>query len=114
MHSVHHTCSGGKENYFIGMMLKKSRITLLDSEIVTYPTTSMMRNLLVAQVGARDHSVHLHSVDRPEQFFFLKPGAVQRPEVLPHDVPLRELQGQRRRADEAAETGDEEDGRGAR
>ncbi|XP_044043180.1 tyrosyl-DNA phosphodiesterase 2-like [Siniperca chuatsi] len=41
---------GGKEGYFIGMMLKKSRITLLDSEIVPYPTTQMMRNLLVAQV----------------------------------------------------------------
>ncbi|XP_038570886.1 tyrosyl-DNA phosphodiesterase 2-like isoform X2 [Micropterus salmoides] len=41
---------GGKEGYFIGMMLKKSRITLLDSEIVDYPTTRMMRNLLVAQV----------------------------------------------------------------
>ncbi|XP_075950915.1 tyrosyl-DNA phosphodiesterase 2-like [Anarhichas minor] len=41
---------GGKEGYFIGMLLKKSRITLLDSETVAYPTTRMMRNLLVAQV----------------------------------------------------------------
>uniref|UniRef100_UPI0037E97A7F tyrosyl-DNA phosphodiesterase 2-like n=1 Tax=Semicossyphus pulcher TaxID=241346 RepID=UPI0037E97A7F len=41
---------GGKEDYFTGMMLKKSRITLLDSEIVSYQTTRMMRNLLVAQV----------------------------------------------------------------
>ncbi|XP_068576005.1 tyrosyl-DNA phosphodiesterase 2-like [Cebidichthys violaceus] len=41
---------GGKEGYFIGMMLKKSRVTLLDSEIVAYPTSRMMRNLLVAQV----------------------------------------------------------------
>nr|XP_040033275.1 tyrosyl-DNA phosphodiesterase 2-like isoform X2 [Gasterosteus aculeatus aculeatus] len=41
---------GGKEGYFIGMMLKKSRITLLDSETVAYPTSGMMRSLLVAQV----------------------------------------------------------------
>lgn len=32
------------------MMLKKSRVKFLESEIVTYPTTQMMRNLLVAQV----------------------------------------------------------------
>ncbi|XP_054479487.1 tyrosyl-DNA phosphodiesterase 2-like [Anoplopoma fimbria] len=39
-----------KEGYFIGIMLKKSRITLLHSEIVDYPTTRQARNLLVAQV----------------------------------------------------------------
>ncbi|XP_051283888.1 tyrosyl-DNA phosphodiesterase 2-like isoform X1 [Dicentrarchus labrax] len=41
---------GGNEGYFIGMMLKKSRITLLHSELVTYPSSRMMRNLIVAQV----------------------------------------------------------------
>ncbi|XP_040887945.1 tyrosyl-DNA phosphodiesterase 2-like [Toxotes jaculatrix] len=50
---------GGKENYFTGMMLKKSRITLLDSEIVSYPTTQMMRNLLVAQVLFRGQKLCL-------------------------------------------------------
>ncbi len=44
--------SGGEEGYFTGMMLKKSRVKFLESEIVTYPTTQMMRNLLVAQVCA--------------------------------------------------------------
>lgn len=48
--------AGGKEGYFIGMMLKKSRITLLDSETVAYPTSGMMRSLLVAQVGAQNIS----------------------------------------------------------
>lgn len=43
-------CPGGDEGYFTGMMLKKTRVKLLESEIVTYPTTQMMRNLLVAQV----------------------------------------------------------------
>uniref|UniRef100_A0A8C4DIU6 Tyrosyl-DNA phosphodiesterase 2 n=1 Tax=Dicentrarchus labrax TaxID=13489 RepID=A0A8C4DIU6_DICLA len=38
---------GGNEGYFIGMMLKKSRITLLHSELVTYPSSRMMRNLIV-------------------------------------------------------------------
>ncbi|XP_059205586.1 tyrosyl-DNA phosphodiesterase 2 [Centropristis striata] len=41
---------GGEDNYFTGMMLKKSRVKFLESQIVTYPTTQMMRNLLVAQV----------------------------------------------------------------
>lgn len=43
---------GGDEGYFTGMMLKKTRVKLLESEVVAYPTTQMMRNLLVAQVGA--------------------------------------------------------------
>lgn len=34
------------------MMLKKSRVKLVESEIIPYPTTQMMRNLLVAQVRA--------------------------------------------------------------
>ncbi|KAM4630761.1 tyrosyl-DNA phosphodiesterase 2-like isoform 2-T2 [Polymixia lowei] len=41
---------GGEDGYFTGMMLKKSRVKLLESQIVTYPTTKMMRNLLIAQV----------------------------------------------------------------
>ncbi|XP_068189439.1 tyrosyl-DNA phosphodiesterase 2 [Antennarius striatus] len=41
---------GNEEGYFTGMMLKKSRLKFLESEIVAYPTTQMMRNLLVAQV----------------------------------------------------------------
>ncbi|KAM3850214.1 zinc finger MYM-type protein 1-like [Diretmus argenteus] len=36
---------------FTGMLLKNSRVTLLESEIVTYPTTKMTRNLLVAKVA---------------------------------------------------------------
>ncbi|CAI5690733.1 unnamed protein product [Oreochromis niloticus] len=41
---------GAEEGYFTGMLLKKSRVTLVESEIVPYRTTQMMRNLLVAQV----------------------------------------------------------------
>lgn len=44
--------TGGEDAYFTGMMLKKSRVKLLESEKVPYPTTQMMRNLLVAQVCA--------------------------------------------------------------
>ncbi|XP_054620032.1 tyrosyl-DNA phosphodiesterase 2 [Dunckerocampus dactyliophorus] len=42
---------GNEDGYFTGMMLKKARVKLLESEIVAYPTTRMMRNLLVAQVS---------------------------------------------------------------
>ncbi|KAM8840247.1 tyrosyl-DNA phosphodiesterase 2 [Spinachia spinachia] len=41
---------GGEDGYFTGIMLKKTRVRFLESEIVSYPTTQMMRNLLVAQV----------------------------------------------------------------
>ncbi|KAM8767813.1 tyrosyl-DNA phosphodiesterase 2 [Acanthopagrus latus] len=41
---------GGEEGYFTGIMLKKSRVKFRESEIIPYPTTQMMRNLLIAQV----------------------------------------------------------------
>lgn len=44
-------CPGGEEGYFTGVMLKKSRVKFLQSEIVPFPMTQMMRNLLVVQVG---------------------------------------------------------------
>uniref|UniRef100_A0A667WNK0 Tyrosyl-DNA phosphodiesterase 2 n=1 Tax=Myripristis murdjan TaxID=586833 RepID=A0A667WNK0_9TELE len=50
---------GGEEGYFTGIMLKKSRVKLLESEIVTYPTTQMMRNLLIAQVNFKGQSLCL-------------------------------------------------------
>ncbi|XP_068603416.1 tyrosyl-DNA phosphodiesterase 2 [Brachionichthys hirsutus] len=50
---------GGEEQYFTGMMLKKSRVRFLESEIFAYPTTQMMRNLLVAQVEFRGQKLCL-------------------------------------------------------
>ncbi|XP_041740106.1 tyrosyl-DNA phosphodiesterase 2 isoform X2 [Coregonus clupeaformis] len=48
---------GGKEGYFTGLMLKKSRVKLLNSDVISYPTTQMMRNLLVAEVKFRDQEL---------------------------------------------------------
>ncbi|XP_037552301.1 tyrosyl-DNA phosphodiesterase 2-like [Nematolebias whitei] len=50
---------GGEEGYFTMMLLKKSRLTLLNSEIVIFPNTHQMRNLLVAQVLFRDQKLLL-------------------------------------------------------
>ncbi|XP_029370310.1 tyrosyl-DNA phosphodiesterase 2 isoform X2 [Echeneis naucrates] len=50
---------GGEDGYFTGMMLKRSRVKLLASEIITYPTTQMMRNLLVAQVDFKGQKLCL-------------------------------------------------------
>uniref|UniRef100_UPI0037E989F2 tyrosyl-DNA phosphodiesterase 2 n=1 Tax=Semicossyphus pulcher TaxID=241346 RepID=UPI0037E989F2 len=50
---------GGEDGYFTGMMLKKSRVKFLESEIVTYPTTQMMRNLLVAQASFKGQKLCL-------------------------------------------------------
>lgn len=41
---------GGRNGCFTGMLLKKSRVKLVESEMVAYPTTKMRRNLLVVQV----------------------------------------------------------------
>lgn len=49
----------GEEGYFTGMMLKRSRVKFLESEVVAYPTTQMMRNLLVAQVEFKGHKLCL-------------------------------------------------------
>ncbi|XP_018411794.1 PREDICTED: tyrosyl-DNA phosphodiesterase 2 [Nanorana parkeri] len=42
--------TGNEDGYFTAIMLKKSRAILVNQEIVPFPTTSMMRNLLVANV----------------------------------------------------------------
>ncbi|XP_073487262.1 tyrosyl-DNA phosphodiesterase 2 isoform X2 [Aquarana catesbeiana] len=50
--AVSYTIITGNDNeYFTAIMLKKSRATLVSQEIIPFPTTSMMRNLLVAHVG---------------------------------------------------------------
>ncbi|KAL4629949.1 tyrosyl-DNA phosphodiesterase 2-like [Arapaima gigas] len=50
---------GNEDGYFTAIMLKKSRVKLLKSEIVPYPTTQMLRNLLVAEVKFLDWDVCL-------------------------------------------------------
>lgn len=42
---------GNEDCYFTAVMLKKSRVKLLKTEIIPFPSTSMMRNLLTVQVG---------------------------------------------------------------
>ncbi|XP_032436185.1 tyrosyl-DNA phosphodiesterase 2 [Xiphophorus hellerii] len=85
---------GGEEAYFTGMMLKKSRVKFLESEIVTYPTTQMMRNLLVAQVTFKGQKLclmtsHLesckgHAQERMKQLHMV----MQRMKDAPDDVAV--------------------------
>ncbi|NWU41890.1 TYDP2 phosphodiesterase, partial [Hylia prasina] len=42
---------GNTDGYFTAIMLKKSRVKLLKQEIIPFPTTAMMRNLLVVHVS---------------------------------------------------------------
>uniref|UniRef100_A0A668TXY5 Tyrosyl-DNA phosphodiesterase 2 n=1 Tax=Oreochromis aureus TaxID=47969 RepID=A0A668TXY5_OREAU len=44
---------GGEKGYFTGMLLKKSRVKFVESEIVAYRTTQMNRNLLVVIVNGQ-------------------------------------------------------------
>ncbi|XP_067267143.1 tyrosyl-DNA phosphodiesterase 2 [Chanodichthys erythropterus] len=50
---------GNDDGYFTAIMLKKSRVKLLESEIICYPTTQMLRNLLVAQVTFSGQKLYL-------------------------------------------------------
>ncbi|OXB66145.1 hypothetical protein ASZ78_004004 [Callipepla squamata] len=42
---------GNVDGYFTAMLLKKQRVKVLKQEIIRFPTTSMMRNLLVVHVN---------------------------------------------------------------
>lgn len=55
----YHIIEGGEEGYFTGMMLKRSRVQVVDSEIVAYPTTQMMRNLLVVQATFKGQKLRI-------------------------------------------------------
>ncbi|CAM4632971.1 unnamed protein product [Leuciscus chuanchicus] len=50
---------GSDDGYFTAIMLKKSRVKLLESEIISYPTTQMLRNLLVAQATFSGKKLYL-------------------------------------------------------
>ncbi|KAM4688326.1 tyrosyl-DNA phosphodiesterase 2 isoform 2-T2 [Discoglossus pictus] len=51
--------AGNEDGYFTAIMLKKSRVRLISQEIIPYPTTSMMRNLLVANVNISGNNICL-------------------------------------------------------
>ncbi|XP_029977139.1 tyrosyl-DNA phosphodiesterase 2 [Salarias fasciatus] len=84
----------GEDNYFTGMMLKKSRVKFEESEVVSYPTTQMMRNLLVARVSFRGQKLclmtsHLesckaHGQERMKQLRLV----MQRMQEAPDDVTV--------------------------
>ncbi|XP_061571363.1 tyrosyl-DNA phosphodiesterase 2-like [Cololabis saira] len=50
---------GGETGYFTAMLLRTSGLTLLDTQIIPFPNTRMMRNLLVAQVLFRGQKLCL-------------------------------------------------------
>uniref|UniRef100_A0A8C8DEN4 Tyrosyl-DNA phosphodiesterase 2 n=2 Tax=Oryzias sinensis TaxID=183150 RepID=A0A8C8DEN4_9TELE len=50
---------GGEIGYFTTILLKKTRVTLLDSKILPFRYSRMMRNLLIAQVMFRGQKVCL-------------------------------------------------------
>ncbi|NXK49860.1 TYDP2 phosphodiesterase, partial [Chauna torquata] len=50
---------GNIDGYFTAMLLKKSRVKLLKQEIIHFPTTSMMRNLLVVHVSVSGNELCL-------------------------------------------------------
>ncbi|XP_075600689.1 tyrosyl-DNA phosphodiesterase 2 [Balearica regulorum gibbericeps] len=50
---------GNVDGYFTAIMLKKSRVKLLKHETIPFPTTSMMRNLLVVHVSVSGNELCL-------------------------------------------------------
>ncbi|XP_075682678.1 tyrosyl-DNA phosphodiesterase 2 [Rhinoderma darwinii] len=51
--------TGNEDGYFTAIMLKKTRVRLISKEIVTFPSTVMMRNLLIANVNICGHNICL-------------------------------------------------------
>ncbi|CAH2284493.1 tyrosyl-DNA phosphodiesterase 2 [Pelobates cultripes] len=51
--------AGNDEGYFTAIMLKNSRVKLISQEIVPYPNTTMMRNLLIANVNLSGNHICL-------------------------------------------------------
>ncbi|XP_040288823.1 tyrosyl-DNA phosphodiesterase 2 isoform X1 [Bufo bufo] len=51
--------TGEEDGYFTAIMLKKSRVKLISQEIVPFPSTVMMRNLLVVNVNICGHNICL-------------------------------------------------------
>ncbi|XP_062847358.1 tyrosyl-DNA phosphodiesterase 2 [Trichomycterus rosablanca] len=63
---------GSEDGYFSGILLRKSRVELLQSTIVKYPTTEMSRNLLMAEATFSGHQLcfmtsHLESMKASSQ-----------------------------------------------
>ncbi|XP_015270214.1 PREDICTED: tyrosyl-DNA phosphodiesterase 2 [Gekko japonicus] len=48
---------GNTEGYFTAIMLKKSRVRVLKDEIIPFPTTSMMRNLLAVHANISGNEI---------------------------------------------------------
>ncbi|MBZ3883232.1 Tyrosyl-DNA phosphodiesterase 2 [Sciurus carolinensis] len=51
--------TGHEEGYFTAIMLKKSRVKLKSQEIVPFPSTKMMRNLLCVHVSLSGNDLYL-------------------------------------------------------
>ncbi|XP_029592603.1 tyrosyl-DNA phosphodiesterase 2 [Salmo trutta] len=51
----YHLLPGSDRSYFTAILLRKSRVQLLGSSLVNYPTTEMRRNLLMAHVSFLGH-----------------------------------------------------------
>ncbi|XP_064409566.1 tyrosyl-DNA phosphodiesterase 2 isoform X2 [Latimeria chalumnae] len=51
--------AGNEEGYFTAIMLKKTRVKLLNQEITSFPTTTMLRNLLTVHVKISGSEIYL-------------------------------------------------------
>ncbi|XP_015349670.2 tyrosyl-DNA phosphodiesterase 2 isoform X1 [Marmota marmota marmota] len=51
--------TGHEEGYFTAIMLKKSRVKLKSQEIIPFPSTKMMRNLLCVHVSLSENDLYL-------------------------------------------------------
>ncbi|XP_049740859.1 tyrosyl-DNA phosphodiesterase 2 isoform X1 [Elephas maximus indicus] len=57
--SSYEIITGNEEGYFTAIMLKKSRVKLKSQEIIPFPSTKMMRNLLCVHVSVSGNEIYL-------------------------------------------------------
>ncbi|XP_008057576.1 tyrosyl-DNA phosphodiesterase 2 isoform X2 [Carlito syrichta] len=98
--------TGCKEGYFTAIMLKKSRVKLKSQEVIPFPSTKMMRNLLCVHVSVSENELYLmtshlestrgHAEERMNQLKMVLKKIQEAPEsatvIFAGDTNLRDLE----------------------
>lgn len=102
--SSYEVITGGEDGYFTAILLKKSRVKLKSHEIIPFPNTQMMRNLLCVRASVSGNELYLmnshlestreHAEDRASQFRMVLKKMQEAPEsatvIFAGDTNLRD------------------------
>lgn len=69
----YHCTFGNEVGYFVGILLKKSTVSFVDSEITEFSNTRMMRNLLKVNVSLYFNTLYIDFLYFPTNFALFCP-----------------------------------------